>query len=295
LELINILQELLMSDDTPDIAGYKLRNDFFNLFLLLMMASLICIISWLMADSLGVIWILFATLVLYISWPRLSTQKISNAYATQKITPESHPELLHKIHFLANNAGLENMPEVYRSEFEFISAFTIKVDNRMVIVVSSGLIEHLDNRETMAVLAHEISHIYHNDINFMQLVNRLSQFTRTLAVIGLIALIIAPFLSMQNAPTPWTVILVLLFTHYTTGLIQLSLSRSREFYADVIAVQLTNDIHSMVSALNKIEHQNTTWFNKIIHPQNKFTIPALLRSYPSTQDRIRSLHGLGHL
>ena len=276
------------------IAGYIFRNNLHSLFLLLTMCSLLALIGWQMADLQGVLWVLILGIILFVSCPRFSAERILNACSAEKMHYVDNPHLHLKIQQLTENAGLTKLPEIYCSQQDSINCFTMKAGDKNLIVVSKSLINKFDHAETKAVLAHEVAHIYQGDTNVMLLADKVTHFTQGLSAIGLIMLSIAPILSMQNINVPWQVIISLLLAHYITGLLQLSLSRTRELCADVIAVQLTNDVDAMVSALKKIEQQPRHWLDEMFSYRKQHS-PSLLRSHPPTQDRVFSLLGLDML
>ncbi len=284
-----------MAEDSPIVAHYKLRNNLHSLFLILSMAILLGAIGWLMAEHQGVALLLLAGLILFISFCRFSPQYMLNRYQASPVDANSHPELIQLVSRLSRSAGLVETPLLFCSQQNNINAFTMKINNQYVIVISQALVEKLKQNEVLAVLAHEISHIYHDDINVMLIADRLSQFTQCLTMIGLVMLALTPMMSLQDITIPWNIIISLLLGHYITALLQLSLSRTREFYADIIAVQLTHDVTAMVSALKKIETQNHHWINDVLHSHRRSTTPSLLRSHPSTQERVRCLLGLDML
>ena len=284
-----------MAHDSPVIAGYIFRNNLHSLFLLTVMASLLALIGYLLAELQGLIGLLIAGGVILVNSPRFSAKRILNICSAYPLSHSDFPELMLKIEKLSRAAGLENTPHIYCCDQNVMNSFTMKVENNHAIVVSSKLIQDLNYSEILAVIAHEIAHIYQDDIYVMLLADRLSQFTQVLTAIGLILLALAPILSLQNINVPWFVIMSLLFAHFITGLLQLTLSRIREFNADVIAVQLTNNVDAMVSALKKIE---TCHADLLVHvfAGNAHSIkPPLLRTHPSTQERVRCLLGLDML
>ncbi len=283
-----------MSEDSPIVAHYKLRNNLHSLLLIIAMVSLLTAIGWLVAEAQGAALILLAGLILFIGFRRFSPQVILNRYHTRPLSSEDQPILLFNLQRLADSADLNETPLLYVSEGCGINAFTLKIRGQHIIVISEALLEKLDHDEVIAVLAHEVSHIYHDDINVMLLADRISQLTQSLTVIGLVMLAITPMLNLQNIPVPWQIIIGLLMGHYVSALMQLSLSRAREFYADVIAVQLTHNVTAMVSALHKIDAANHHWFKQALVGQNR-CLPSLLRSHPPTQERIRCLLGLDML
>lgn len=283
-----------MAKDSPIIAHYKRRNDLLSLLLLLGMSSLLAAIGWLIAEAQGVAIIFLAGMVLLFGCLQNTPRMMLNRHLTRQLTEHEEPLLLYQLEYLSQSAGLNETPGLFVSEQNSLNAFTLKHNDEHIIVLSRTLLETLNQDEIRAVLAHEVSHIYHDDIQLMMLSNRICQITQSLTIIGLVTLAITPILDLQNIPTPWQIIIGLILGNYVSTLMQLSLSRAREFYADVIAVQLTHDVSSMVSALHKIDSSNSTWLTGVL-TQNHTQRVSLLRSHPSSQERIRCLLGLDML
>ena len=74
-----------------------------------------------------------------------------------------------------------------------------------------------------------------------------------------------------------------------SALLQLALSRSREYSADIEAVNLTGDPHGLASALEKIEYYQGGWIERILLPGHKLPDPSLLRTHPQTEERIKRI------
>lgn len=278
-----------MAEDTPIIAGYKLRNNLQSLLLMISLAALLATIGWLIVSNHGLALMLLGGFILLMSIRRFSPQHLLTRFDAQELTEEDAPELIDCIQRLSRDAGLSRPPRVYCGTQPSINAFTLKLHDEHIIVISHTLIKHLNEHETQAVLAHEISHIYHDDVSVMLVANRLALITRSLTILGMVMMAIMPMLSLQNITVPWQLIISLLLAYFVSRLLQLSLSRAREFYADIIAVQLTHDVPSMVSALKKIEQVNRNhWMNRI----KTVSSTPLLQEHPSTQTRIRCLLGL---
>jgi heat shock protein HtpX len=91
---------------------------------------------------------------------------------------------------------------------------------------------------------------------------------------------------------PWLLVPLLMFAPQLTMLLQLALSRSREFDADLDAAGLTGDPAGLASALAKLErHQRGLW-ERILLPGRQLPEPSLLRSHPPTEERIARLAAL---
>jgi len=101
-----------------------------------------------------------------------------------------------------------------------------------------------------------------------------------------------PLLLAGGYHIPWVPILILVFAPTFSGLIQLALSRTREYEADRGAVALTGDPEALISALLKMEQQTSHLLEQLLLPGQRIPEPSLLRTHPRTEDRIRRLRAL---
>ena len=112
------------------------------------------------------------------------------------------------------------------------------------------------------MLAHEISHVAHEDIKVMALADMVSRFTSLMSTVGIISLFlnIGSYASGAGGSVPWLAVAVLLASPTVGGLLQMALSRTREFDADLGAAMLTGDPDGLASALAKLERmQGRRW------------------------------------
>src|SRR6185369_6035200 len=97
-------------------------------------------------------------------------------------------------------------------------------------------------RELVGVLAHETSHIANRDTWVMSFADVTGRITRILSILGqLLLLLNLPILIMGNRPIPWLPLLLMAFAPSLSALLQLALSRSREYEADLQGSRLTGD------------------------------------------------------
>ena len=227
-------------------------------------------------------------------------------------TKEEDQKLVNILDALMVTAGLPNKPRLYVVDDNQPNAFaTGRNPQNAVICVTTGLLEKLDYYELEGVIAHEMSHIKNYDIRLSCVVSVMvgfivmlsDLFSRTLfwggikdsdsdskangilMLIGLIFLILAPIFG---------------------SLMQLALSRKREFLADSTAVEFTRNPDGLISALQKLENDpnqletanNATANMYIINPFKKNTKNGKKKSsniwstHPSTPDRIEALRNL---
>ena len=127
----------------------------------------------------------------------------------------------------------------------------------------------------------------------MGLADMMSRTASLLSLFGQLLLFInLPLLLLGEARVSWLAILVLLFAPTIIALLQLALSRTREFDADLGAVMLTGDPQGLASALSKLEHQQRGWLGSVLLPGRRNPEPSLLRTHPATAERIARLREL---
>ena len=123
----------------------------------------------------------------------------------------------------------------------------------------------------------------------MGLANVVSRVTGTLSWIGqLLLLINLPMVLFGSYQFPWTLVL-LIGAPSISALLQLALSRTREFDADVDAASLTGNPRGLARALAKMEHLQRGWLQRIPLPGHRLPEPSLFRTHPHTDERIRRL------
>jgi heat shock protein HtpX len=161
--------------------------------------------------------------------------------------------------------------------------------------ITDGLLRTMSPRELAGILAHELSHLRFGDTHLMALGAVFSRMTAAMSQIGqLLLLLFLPAVLMGAPFISFAGLLVLIFAPLASTLLQLALSRSREFNADLGAVELTGDPTGMASALEKLERsQWGSWWMRIFLPY-RAAQPNVLRTHPATEERIRRLRQLAN-
>jgi heat shock protein HtpX len=138
-----------------------------------------------------------------------------------------------------------------------------------------------------------MSHIKNNDIKVMGMADTIMRVTHILSGIGKILLIVnLPLILTGKGSFSWLVVALLIFAPNIATMLQLGLSRVREYDADVGAVDLTKDPYSLALALQKLEKLHTGLLQESILPGRKVPEPSLLRTHPHTEDRIKRLRSM---
>ncbi len=257
------------------------------------MAVLLSLIGWIVAGREGIAYTVgFGLLFLFFGAPH-SPRLFLHVIGARRLTPRDS-RILHQItDELARRAELANPPALYLAPGGDMQSFTVggKASNAAV-VLSTGIIEGLSLRELAGVLAHEISHIRGRDIAVMGLADLVTRMTRTLSLLGLLLIVwnVPMAIMGEDGVMPWVPLALLVLAPLAGTLMQLALSRTREFEADRTAAMLTGDPVGLASALKKLELRSRGLMNLIFMPRPAEDLePSLLRSHPPTAERVKRL------
>lgn len=272
---------------------HHLSNTLQSVLLIAAMAGLLGLLGWIVAAAEGLAVAVIVSVLVALLGPRVSPWLVLRMYRAQPIHPRQAPDLYGALHELARRAQLSRPPTLYYIPTSMLNAFAVGSRDQAAIALTDGLLRHLDGRELVGVLAHELSHVRHNDMWVMNLADVISRMTMALSQIGLLLLLFGlPLLLLGIIRISLPALLLLIFAPTLVALLQLALSRTREYEADRGAVELTGDPQGLASALQKLEHYQGGWLERILMPGRREPDPALLRTHPPTTDRIRRLREL---
>lgn len=274
----------------------KLTNLAQSILLLGGMAALLGALGWVLGGPAGMVWTLALTAGVLAFSPTLSPRLLVRLYGAWELSPAQAPALFHVLEDLVARAGLSRVPRLYYLPSRILNAFALGGAGESVIVLSDGLLRSLTLRELAGVLAHELSHIRNRDVWVMSLADVVSRLTGLLALAGQLALVISlPFYLFTQAAVPWIPIALLIGAPVLSVVLQLALSRAREYDADLEAAALTGDPADLAAALAKLERRQGAWLERLLMPGRGESEPSLLRTHPSNEERIRRLLDLeGH-
>ncbi len=220
----------------------------------------------------------------------------------QEVTEAEAPELYQIIRSLCQRAGLP-MPKVCITPEEAPNAFaTGRNPQHAAVAVTEGMLRIATRDELEGVMAHELSHVLHRDI-------LISSIAATLAGAIMVLARMAMWIPMggrsdddEGGPGILGLLALAVFAPIAALLIQMAISRSREFLADEGAAQLTHKPWALSSALEKLElaaqqipmasADPATSHMYIVNPLRGFSFAGLFRTHPSTEERIARLRAM---
>lgn len=271
---------------------HKWRNRFHTLALLLGLALMLAFSGWLIGGLFGVAMVLIvATAILFFS-PRMSPIQILKMQKAQPLSHYQAGEIHHLAAKLAAKAGLKRAPKIFWIPSEGMNAFALRLGpDRYGIAITAGLLSSLSLRELYGVLAHEISHLQTQDTQVMHLATVINHVVGTLSNFAKLLLFFNFGLMILSGYTMnWLPLILMAGAPVASTLLQLALSRTREFNADLGAAALTGDPEGLASALTKLEHQDRSIFQRLFLPQSQAN--AWLQTHPASAERIRRLRHL---
>lgn len=268
----------------------RIRNQLHTVILLITLGLLFSTMGYALFGGTGFIWVLVIGMAILVITPTLPNSWLLGLKRAIPITYDEAPWLYKTTNQLAQKAGLDDSPRLFFLPNKESSAFTIGQGHDHAIGLSQGLLRELNERELEGVIAHEISHIKNKDIPLRTLAHHMSQLTRTFSFIGQVVILFnLPLLLLGLVSFSWSVILLLIAAPAAAVLVELALSRAREFEADLTAAELTNDPKGLASALLRIDKKNRPIFLRLLFPYYASPSTSWLSTHPNTEERVKRL------
>jgi heat shock protein HtpX len=220
-------------------------------------------------------------------------------YGARQVDRRSAPALYGIVEQLADNARLP-MPRVYIIENEQPNAFaTGRNPENAAIAATTGLLERLSSEEIAGVMAHELAHVKNRDTLTMTITATIAGAVSMLANFGLF------FGGSRNNPLGIVgAILVMILAPLAAALVQMAISRTREYAADRVGAEICGQPLWLASALEKIDRAARGIENRaaegnpatahmfIINPLHSHRADGLFTTHPSTENRVARLREL---
>ncbi|WP_127793970.1 M48 family metalloprotease [Agromyces sp. LHK192] len=282
------------------------RNKRNTVFTILLFILIIGGLAWLAAAIYGDLTIVVVTLAIAIGYALIQyftadKQAIAMSGAVEITSKAEHPRLWRTVENLSIATGTP-MPKVYVISDAAPNAFATGRDpEHAIVAATTGLLEIMDDAELEGVMAHELGHVRNYDI-------RLSMIVFGLVVaIGFIADLLARmafFGGNRNNGNPIVLVfglVAMLVAPLVASMVQLAVSRQREYLADATAAMTTRHPDALASALLKLEQygrpmkrQNSSMAHLwIADPLKPGVMDRLFATHPPIPDRVKRLHEMG--
>ena len=268
----------------------RARNIIQSVLVMAAMVALLAAVGGLFGGPMWMIVLLVIGLPFLALGPSVGSRVLMRMQGAVPLSAQAAPRIADLLVRLARGARLPAVPQLYLVPSPAITAYTTGTRDSAAIAVTDGLLRALTFRELAGVLAHEVSHVQRNDVWMIGLTNVLGRATHFMSVLGQFLLFLnLPLMLMGRFTMPWSAILLLVFAPTLSLLLQLALSRTREYQADAGAVQLTGDPGGLASALAKLEQMNAGFLEHFTLRRRGDQGTSLFRTHPLTRHRIERL------
>ncbi len=249
----------------------------------------------------GMLMALGFALVMNVGAYWFSDKLVLKMYDAKEVDETSAPEFYNMVKELAQTAGLP-MPRVYIINEDAPNAFaTGRNPENAAVAATTGIMRVLSAREMRGVMAHELAHVAHRDI----LISTISAtMAGAISALANFAMFFGGRDSSGRPANPVVSIAVMILAPLAASLIQMAISRAREFEADRGGAEMSNDPLALASALDKIDryargipfeaaerHPETAQM-MIMNPLSARGVAGLFSTHPATEERIARLQEL---
>lgn len=228
-----------------------------------------------------------------------SDRMVLAMYRAKPLSEAEAPHIYAMIERLAMKAGMP-MPRIYRIPTEAPNAFaTGRNPKNAVVAVTDGILGLLSEEELEGVLAHELAHVEHRDILISTIAATLAGAVSMLAGMARWAVIFGGARSSDEGRNPIGLLIASIVAPLAAMLVQLAVSRSREFHADERGAVLAGNPYYLARALRKLEagasRQPMTEVNPatahlfIVNPLRGQDMAKLFSTHPPVEERVARL------
>ena len=279
-----------------------MSNVFKTAILLALLTAMLVLLGGAVGGRQGMLVAFFIALVMNFVSYWWSDKIVLRMYGAQEISEAQAPGLYAMVHRLASKAGIP-MPRVYMIPSDQPNAFaTGRNPEHAVVAVTEGIMRILDDDELEGVLAHEISHVTNRDVLIGTIAATLAGAITYLAHMAQWAAFFGGGRrDDDDAPSPIAMILMAVVAPLAAMLVQLAVSRSREFGADASGARLAGRTWGLSKALEKLDMaaqqvpmqaNPATAHMFIVNPLTGASFSRLFSTHPPTEERIARLRAM---
>lgn len=279
-----------------------MAEKFKTFFLMAILMVLFMICGYLLGGQSGLLIALgFAILTNFVSY-FFSDKMVLRHYNAKPVSRQNAKGLYEMVEKLCIRGNLP-VPKIYIINEPVPNAFaTGRNPQNAAIAVNTGLLDLMSEQEVEGVIAHELSHIRHYDILIQTIAAVFAGAIATIASIAKFGAVLGQ--GQNNRPNPIIILVAAVIMPLAASVIQMAISRNREFLADEGSARLTGHPEYLISGLSKLENfsrqrvlQNATPQTShmfIMNPFNgaKSSFLGLFRTHPTTEQRISRLKSI---
>ena len=231
-----------------------------------------------------------------------SDKLVLSMYKAKPVTEADAPDLYHLVKELSQRAGLP-MPKVYIIPNDSPNAFaTGRNPSHAAVAVTTGALNLLSFEELSGVLGHELTHVKHRDILIGTIAATFAGAISFLATMARFGAIFGGYDDDEGGGNIFVVLLVSIFASIAALLIQMAISRSREYLADEGGARISGNPRYLANALSKLDAyakripfksvNPSTSHMFIVNPLKSGGLAGLFQTHPPIEERIRRLEGM---
>ncbi|MDP3024369.1 MAG: zinc metalloprotease HtpX [candidate division Zixibacteria bacterium] len=270
-------------------------------FFLTLLTLLLVFIGRILGGNSGMIIALIFAAILNLGSYWFSDKIVLGIYRAQKIEEGDNPGLYRIIRRIASQAGLP-MPKIYIIPTDSPNAFaTGRNPEHSAVAVTSGILRILSEEELEGVISHEMSHIKNRDILISSIVATVAGAISMLAQMAQFAAIFGGGRDEENRGGGLGLLFMAIIAPIAALLIQLAISRSREYQADENGAKISHKPLALAGALKKLSYASqripleanpSTAHLFIVNPLTGKGLASLFSTHPPLEERISRLEGL---
>ena len=291
-----------MESDISNLTGGTMGNSIRTGILLAALTVLVMVIGNLLGGQQGMIIAFFFAIIMNFGSYWFSDKIVLKLYRARPVSETEAPHLYRIVRELAQQAGLP-MPKVCIMPSESPNAFaTGRNPQHAVVAVTEGILRLLDQKELKGVLAHELAHVKHRDILIGSIAATLAGAIMMVASMARWAALFGGFGGRDDDDGGGIIGLIAMsiLAPMAAMLIQMAISRSREYAADAAGASFAGSPYGLASALKKISSASrqipmkaepATAHMFIMNPLSGKSLMNLFSTHPPVEERIHRLTG----
>ncbi|MFA5074809.1 MAG: zinc metalloprotease HtpX [Candidatus Babeliales bacterium] len=271
------------------------------------LSAILFLICYSIGGRSGLLFAFILSLIMNFGAYFFSDKLVLRMYSAQPLDESRYVYVYDMVQELCENANLP-MPKLWYIPSSMANAFaTGRNPHNASVAVTQGILDVLDEGELRGVLAHELSHVKNRDILVSTIAATIATCVAYLADMIRWTAIFGSSDSGENKSSGWGAVLAALVMPIAATLIQLAISRSREYLADESGAKISNDPLALASALEKLQHsaneehiepesyaQNSTASLFIINPFFGGGLINLFSTHPPMEKRIEKLRNMSN-